>query len=73
MCKAKGYSDAWIEIRLRDIEIREQLTKEWDKHGVKEGKEYKILTAKINKATFGMTQVLTRSTRDLNAKISVIT
>jgi DNA-damage-inducible protein D len=53
--KAKGYSDAWIEKRMRGIEVRETLTDEWKKRGVKEGKEYAILTAEISKATFGMT------------------
>lgn len=53
--KAKGYSDAWIEKRMRGIEVRETLTDEWQKRGVKEGQEYAILTAEISKATFGMT------------------
>ncbi|MBU2036920.1 Bro-N domain-containing protein [Patescibacteria group bacterium] len=53
--KAKGYSDAWIEKRMRGIEVRETLTGEWKKRNVKEGQEYAILTAEISKATFGMT------------------
>ena len=53
--KAKGYSDAWIEKRMRSIAVREELTDEWKQRGVKEGKEYSILTAEISKATFGMT------------------
>ena len=53
--KAKGYSDAWIEKRMRGIEVRETLTTEWKNRGVTEGKEYAILTAEISKATFGMT------------------
>ncbi len=53
--KAKGYSDDWIEKRVRDIAIRDELTDEWDKRGVKNEKEYAILTAEISKATFGMT------------------
>ena len=53
--KAKGYSDAWIEKRMRGIEVRETLTDEWKKRKVKEGQEYAILTAEISKATFGMT------------------
>lgn len=52
--RAKGYPDSWIDLRMRGIEIREQLTDEWNKHGVKEGREYEILTAEISKATFGM-------------------
>lgn len=53
--KAKGYSDDWIEKRMRGIAIREELTDEWEKRGAKERKEYAILTAEISKATFGMT------------------
>ncbi|MCK5211728.1 Bro-N domain-containing protein [Candidatus Parcubacteria bacterium] len=53
--KAKGYSNAWVEKRMRGIEIRETLTDEWKKRDVKEDKEYAILTAEISKATFGMT------------------
>jgi hypothetical protein len=53
--KAKGYSDDWIEKRMRGIAIREELTDEWKKHSVKEEKEYEILTAEISKAAFGLT------------------
>jgi hypothetical protein len=53
--KAKGYSDAWIEKRMRSIAIRDELTDEWQKRGVKEKIEYAILTAEISKAAFGMT------------------
>ena len=53
--KAKGYDDKWIEKRMRSIAIREELTDEWDDRGVKESREYAILTAEISKATFGMT------------------
>src|SRR3989339_598739 len=53
--KAKGYPDAWIEKRMRGIAIREELTDEWNKRGVKEQRDYAILTAEISKATFGMT------------------
>jgi prophage antirepressor-like protein len=53
--KLKGYSDDWIEKRMRSIAIREELTDEWKTRGVKEQKEYAILTAEISKATFGLT------------------
>ena len=53
--KAKGYSDDWIEKRMRGIAIREELTDEWKNRGVKEEPEYSILTAEISKATFGLT------------------
>ena len=51
----KGYSEDWIEKRLRGIAVRDELTDEWKKRGVKESKEFAILTAEISKATFGMT------------------
>jgi hypothetical protein len=53
--RAKGYSDAWIERRMRSIAIRDELTDEWKKRGVKEQREYSILTAEISKAAFGLT------------------
>ncbi|MBT3817232.1 MAG: Bro-N domain-containing protein, partial [Candidatus Magasanikbacteria bacterium] len=53
--KAKGYSDDWIEKRMRGVAIREELTDEWGKRGIKEHVEYSILTAEISKATFGIT------------------
>ena len=52
--KAKGYSDEWIETRLKSIDIRRQLTDEWKVRGVQENVEYSILTAEISKATFGL-------------------
>ena len=53
--KAKGYSDDWIEKRVRGIAVRQELTDEWKKRGVDEHKEYAILTNEISKATFGKT------------------
>lgn len=53
--KLKGYSDDWIEKRMRSIAVREELTEEWKNRGIKEKIEYSILTAEISKATFGLT------------------
>ncbi|MBI5392046.1 Bro-N domain-containing protein [Candidatus Woesearchaeota archaeon] len=53
--KAKGYSDEWIEKRVRGIAVRQELTDEWKNRGVEEGREYAILTNEISKATFGKT------------------
>ncbi len=53
--KAKGYSDAWIEKRMRGITIREDLTDEWKNRDVGDDKEYAILTAEIAKAAFSVT------------------
>lgn len=52
---AKGYSEAWIEKRMRSIAIRDELTDEWKKRGIREKLEYSILTAEISKAAFGLT------------------
>jgi hypothetical protein len=48
--QAKGYSDDWIEKRMRSIAIRDELTDEWKKRGVREQREYAILTTEISKA-----------------------
>lgn len=53
--KLKGYSDDWIEKRVRGIAIRDELTDEWDKRGVKTKNEFSILTSEISKAAFGLT------------------
>ena len=50
----KGYSDDWVEKRMRGIAIREELTDEWQKRGAREKIDYEILTAEISKATFGI-------------------
>ena len=46
----KGYSKNWINQRLKSIEVRKELTDEWDLRGVKKGQEYAILTDEITKA-----------------------
>ena len=53
--KLKGYSEDWIEKRIRGIAIREELTDEWQKRGAENERDYEILTAEISKATFGVT------------------
>jgi len=53
--RAKGYSEEWIEKRVRGIAVRQELTDEWSKREVKEGEEYAILTNEISKAAFGKT------------------
>ena len=63
--KAKGYSEAWIEKRMRGIAVRDELTGEWSQRGVKAGKDYSILTAEISKATFGMTPTQYREYKGL--------
>lgn len=63
--RQKGYSEAWIEKRMRGIAVRDELTDEWKKRGVKEQVEYAILTAEISKATFGMTPSEYRTHKEL--------
>lgn len=50
----KGYSREWINQRLQAIQVRKELTDEWQNRGVKEGAEYAILTDEITKAWSGM-------------------
>ena len=49
----KGYSKAWINQRLKSIEVRKELTDEWDERGVKKGLKYAILTNEITEAWSG--------------------
>jgi DNA-damage-inducible protein D len=63
--KAKGYTDEWIKERLKSIETRNKLTDEWQQRGVKEGREYSILTAIIAKGTFGVTPTEHREVKNL--------
>jgi hypothetical protein len=50
----KGYSKEWINQRLKTIEVRNELTDEWDRRGVKKGVEYAILTDEITEAWAGL-------------------
>ena len=51
----KGYPKDWIDKRLRGIAIRQELTEEWKNRGIKEKKDFSILTNEISKASFGKT------------------
>lgn len=53
--KRLGYSDSWINQRLKSIEIRKELTDEWKKHGLQEGAEFAFLTDVIYKTWAGKT------------------
>jgi len=66
--KAKGYSDAWIEKRLRGIAVRDELTEEWKKRGIKEHVEFAILTSEISKATFDLTPTEYKKIKNLPGK-----
>ena len=63
--RKKGYSDEWINQRLKSIDIRNELTDEWNRGGIKEGLEYAILTDEITKAWSGMTTKQYKSLKDL--------
>ncbi len=64
----KGYPKDWIDKRLRGIAIRQNLTDEWKKRGIKEHRDYAILTAEISKATFGMTPSEYKTIKNLPEK-----
>ncbi|MEW6654255.1 MAG: Bro-N domain-containing protein, partial [Bacteroidota bacterium] len=66
--RAKGYSDEWIEKRIRGIAVRDELTDEWKKRGVKEQIEFAILTSEISKAAFGLTPSEYKSVKNLPGK-----
>lgn len=61
----KGYSKNWINQRLKSIEVRKELTDEWDNRGVKKGLEYAILTDEITKAWAGLTTKEYKNLKDL--------
>ncbi len=63
--RSKGYSDAWIEKRVRGIAIRDELTDEWKMRDVKKEVEFAILTSEISKETFGMTPKEYKKFKDL--------
>ncbi len=65
---AKGYPKDWIDKRLRGIAIRQSLTDEWKERGIKQKRDFAILTAEISKATFGMTPSEYKKLKNLDKK-----
>ena len=61
----KGYSKEWINQRLKSIEIRKELTDEWENRGVQKGKEFAILTDEITSAWSGLTTKQYKQFKDL--------
>lgn len=55
--RRQGYSDKWINERMRSIEMRKELTDEWHRSGIHEPKDFAILTNVLTKAWSGMTTV----------------
>ena len=64
----KGYSDEWINARIKGIPARDELTDEWNKRGVTEPKEYAILTDEISLGTFGITTRQNKDFKNINKK-----
>ena len=61
----KGYSKDWINQRLKSIEVRKELTDEWEKRGVQKGQEFAILTDEITKAWSGYSTKQYKNLKDL--------
>ncbi len=61
----KGYSKEWINQRLKSIEVRKELTDEWETRGVKKGQEFAILTDEITKAWSGFSTKKYKEFKDL--------
>jgi BRO family, N-terminal domain len=61
----KGYTKEWINQRLKSIEVRKELTDEWDERGVKKGQEFAILTDEITKAWSGLSVKEYKQHKDL--------
>ncbi len=61
----KGYSKEWINQRLKSIEVRKELTDEWDTRGVKKGLEYAVLTDEITKGWSGFSVKDYKKLKDL--------
>lgn len=66
--EAKGYPKDWIGKRLRGIAIRQNLTDEWKERGIREERDFAILTAEIARATFGVTPSEHRAIKRLTKK-----
>lgn len=64
----KGYSKEWINQRLKSIEVRKELTDEWDERGVKKGQEYAVLTDIITKAWSGLNTREYKQLKDLKTE-----
>ncbi len=61
----KGYSKEWVNQRLKSIEVRKELTDEWETRGVKKGQEFAILTDEITKAWSELTTKQYKKLKDL--------
>lgn len=64
----KGYTEEWINARIKGIPARNALTDEWDKRGITDKRDYAILTDEISKGTFGITTKKHKSIKNLDKK-----
>lgn len=62
----KGYTDEWINARIKGIPARNELTEEWKNRGVTEQRDFAILTDEISKGTFGITTQKHKDIKNLN-------
>lgn len=69
----KGYTREWINQRLQAIQVRKELTEEWDARGVEKGKEYAILTDEITRAWSGLTTRQYKSLKKENLRDNMTT
>lgn len=67
----KGYSNEWINQRLKSIEVRKELTDEWKNRGMKEGLDYAILTSEITKAWSDKTPKEYKKHKELKGKANL--
>ena len=68
----KGYTREWINQRLQAIQVRKELTDEWQDRGVKKGVEYAILTDEITRAWSGMTTRKRKKTKRKNKGLQLL-
>ncbi len=66
----KGYSKEWINQRLKSIEVRKELTDEWEDRGIQKGREYAILTDEITRAWSGFTTKQYKAFKELKKRKS---
>ena len=64
----KGYTKEWINQRLKSIEVRKELTDEWENRGVQKGQDFAILTDEITKAWSGLSTRQYRQRKDLKTE-----
>lgn len=63
---SKGYTEEWVNARMKGIPIRVELTEEWKRRGAESGRDFAILTDEISKATFNVTTSQHKEIKSLN-------